>query len=193
MKRLILALCILGVLIAGSAYSQPTDLFFSEYIEGSSLNKALEIYNGTGAAIDLSAGNYEILIYFNGNTTVGNTILLSGTIADGDVYVVADDGVDPAILALADQTSTSAFFNGDDAVALVKNGVTLDVIGQIGFDPGSYWGSGDLTTANRTLRRKSTVGQGDNDGADTFDPSLEWDGFPQDTFEGLGAHTANGT
>ena len=29
----------------------PTELFFSEYIEGSSYNKALEIYNGTGAAI----------------------------------------------------------------------------------------------------------------------------------------------
>ena len=28
----------------------PTELFFSEYIEGSSNNKALEIYNGTGAA-----------------------------------------------------------------------------------------------------------------------------------------------
>ncbi len=27
----------------------PTELFFSEYIEGSSYNKALEIYNGTGS------------------------------------------------------------------------------------------------------------------------------------------------
>ena len=35
----------------------PTELFFSEYIEGSSINKALEIYNGTGAAVDLAAAN----------------------------------------------------------------------------------------------------------------------------------------
>ena len=32
----------------------PTELFFSEYVEGSSNNKALEIYNGTGDAIDLA-------------------------------------------------------------------------------------------------------------------------------------------
>ena len=167
-------------------------LLFSDYIEGSGFNRALEIYNGTGADIGLSDRNYEISIYFNGSPTVGITIPLSGTIANADVYVVVDDGADPAILALADQTSTSAFFNGDDAVALVKNGVTLDVIGQIGVDPGSEWGFGDLSTGNHTLRRKSIVVQGDNIGTDAFDPSLEWDGFPQDTFDGLGSHTANG-
>ena len=33
---------------------RPTELYFSEYIEGSSNNKALEIYNGTGATVDLA-------------------------------------------------------------------------------------------------------------------------------------------
>ena len=46
----------------------PTDLFISEYIEGSSNNKALEIYNGTGTAVNLSTGGYEIFISFNGGT-----------------------------------------------------------------------------------------------------------------------------
>ena len=32
-----------------------SELFISEYIEGSSYNKAIEIYNGTGADVDLSA------------------------------------------------------------------------------------------------------------------------------------------
>ncbi len=99
-----------------------TDLFISEYVEGSSLNKAVEIYNGTGAAVNLAAGGYAIDIYFNGNTSPGTTISLSGTLAPGDVWVVADDGADPAILAVADQTSTSNFFNGDDAVVLRKGG-----------------------------------------------------------------------
>jgi predicted extracellular nuclease len=98
------------------------DLFLSEYVEGSSYNKALEIYNGTGAAVNLGAGGYAIDIYFNGNTSPGTTIQLSGTLADGDVYIVADDGADPAILDVADQTSTSNFFNGDDAVVLRKGG-----------------------------------------------------------------------
>ena len=63
----------------------PSELFFSEYIEGSSYNKALEIYNGTGAAIDLAAGSYTIAIYFNGSATAGTTIALTGTVDDGDV------------------------------------------------------------------------------------------------------------
>ena len=97
-----------------------TGLFFSEYVEGSSLNKALEIYNGTGATVDLAAEGYAIDIYFNGNDSPATTIELSGTIDDGDVYVVADDGADPAVLAVADQTSTSNFFNGNDTVVLQK-------------------------------------------------------------------------
>ena len=42
-----------------AAAAPAVDLFFSEYIEGSSNNKALEIYNGTGSAVDLAAGNYK--------------------------------------------------------------------------------------------------------------------------------------
>jgi predicted extracellular nuclease len=97
-------------------------LFISEYVEGSSYNKALEIYNGTGAAVNLGAEGYAIDIYFNGSTSPGTTIQLSGTLADGDTYIVADDGADSAILAVADQTSTSNFFNGDDAVVLRAGG-----------------------------------------------------------------------
>jgi uncharacterized protein len=124
--------------------AQTAEVFFSEYVEGSNLNRALEIYNGTGVTIDLAAGNYAIDIYFNGNASVGKTIDLTGSVADGDVYVVADDAADAAILAETDQTSTVPFFNGDDAVVLRKDTTIIDVIGQIGYDPGHYWGSDDV-------------------------------------------------
>ena len=39
------------------AEAAASTLFFSEYIEGSSYNKALEICKGTGAGVDLTAGN----------------------------------------------------------------------------------------------------------------------------------------
>ena len=75
---------------AGTARGTPADVFFSEYIEGSSNNKALEIYNGTGATVDLVAGDYTVQMYFNGSTSAGLTIPLTGTaLADGDVYVVS--------------------------------------------------------------------------------------------------------
>ena len=73
----------------GSARAQPTELFFSEYIEGTSNNKALEIFNGTGAPVDLAANGYLIQMFFNGNSAAGVTIGLTGTVAPGDVYVVA--------------------------------------------------------------------------------------------------------
>ena len=67
----------------------------------------------------------------------------------------------------------------------------LDVIGQIGSDPGTEWGAGLTSTADNTLRRNATVCQGDPIGTDPFDPTVEWDGFAIDTIDGLGVHTAN--
>lgn len=46
----------------GNAPAVTSDLFISEYIEGTSNNKAIEIYNGTGAPVDLATGNYVLQI-----------------------------------------------------------------------------------------------------------------------------------
>ncbi|MBG1267000.1 ExeM/NucH family extracellular endonuclease [Nostoc sp. WHI] len=169
-------------------------LFFSEYIEGSSNNKALEIYNSTGATIDLTAGNYVVQFYFNGSTTAGLTIPLTGTVANGDVFVLAQSSASAPILAQADQTSGAAWFNGDDAIVLRQGGASgmlLDSIGQIGFDPGTEWGTGLISTADNTLRRNSSITTGDSNPNDAFDPSVQWNGFAVDTFGGLGNHTVN--
>jgi predicted extracellular nuclease len=181
----------LWIAITAIGRSQPVELFFSEYIEGSSNNKALEIYNGTGAAINLATDGYNVQMHFNGNPLATLTINLTGSVADGDVYVLAQAAATAAILAQADQTNGSGWFNGDDAVVLRKGTTVIDVIGQIGFDPGTEWGSGFTSTADNTLRRKLTVTAGDGDGSNVFDPSVEWDGFATDTFGGLGCHTAD--
>ena len=105
-----------------STCTDPSGLFISEYVEGSSYNKAIEIYNGTGFPVNLAIEGYALDFYFNGKTYPTTTIPLSGIIANGDVFVVADDGAAAAILAVADQTSTMSFFNGDDVVVLRKGG-----------------------------------------------------------------------
>jgi predicted extracellular nuclease len=171
--------------------SQPVELFFSEYIEGSSNNKALEIYNGTGTPINLATDGYNVQMHFNGNPAAGLTINLTGSVADGDVYVLAQAAATGAILAQADQTNGSGWFNGDDAVVLRKGTTVIDVIGQIGLDPGTEWGSGLTSTADNTLRRNLSVTAGDADGSNPFDPSIEWVGFATDTFGGLGCHNAD--
>ena len=195
--RLLVAGLVLAGLAAGvaalvprSAAAPADELFFSEYVEGSSSNKALEIYNGTGSPVMLSDA-YSVQLFANGSPTPTARIPLSGTLADGDVFVLARSASDPVILAVADQTTTSFLFNGDDAVALAKNGSPVDVIGQIGLDPGLEWGTDDASTADNTIRRKQTVAAGEANGSDTFEPSVEWVGFPIDTFDGLGSHAAD--
>ena len=167
-----------------------TDLFISEYVEGSSNNKAIEIFNGTSVPVNLTTGLYGISMYFNGNPISTLTINLNGTIAPGDVFVLAHASADPAMLAQADQTTSAGIFNGNDAVALRKGVALVDVIGQIGVNPGDGgWGTGLTNTTDNTLRRKPTIEAGDTNGMDAFDPAVEWDGFDINTFGGLGAHT----
>jgi hypothetical protein len=183
----------LGVAPAAAGVTGVTELFFSQYIEGSSNNKALEIFNGTGAAIDLTAGGYNVQMYFNGSSSAGLTINLTGSVVDEDVFVLAQSSASSTILAQADQTNSAGWFNGDDAVVLRKGTTVIDVIGQIGFDPGSEWGTGLVSTADNTLIRMPTILTGDVDGSNSFDPSTEWDGYATDTFSGLGEHFATTT
>jgi predicted extracellular nuclease len=169
----------------------PTELFFSEYVEGSSNNKALELFNGTGAPINLATNSYNLQFFFNGATNAGLTINLTGTVGNQDVYVIAHSSANAAILAQADQTSGGGWFTGDDAIVLRKGTTIIDVIGQVGFDPGSAWGSGIVSTMDHTLRRKADVCAGDTNSVDAFDPSAEWEGFANDTFDGVGAHSSS--
>ncbi|MFH0867269.1 MAG: lamin tail domain-containing protein, partial [Bacteroidota bacterium] len=163
-----------------------TDLIISEYYEGASNDKYVEIFNNTGSSVDLS--NYKISIYFNGSTTASN-IALSGTLDDGSVFIIAHSDADGAIQSAADQTSGSIAFNGDDAIALRNlDNDLIDVIGQIGNDPGTEWGSGLTSTADNTLVRISTITSGDTNGADSFDPSTEWNGYSNTTTY-MGSHT----
>ena len=178
----------IAALTPASRAAAPTDLFFSEYIEGTSNNKALEIYNGTGSAVSLAG--YSIQMYFNGGTSPTTTIALAGSVASGDVFVLAQSSAAAAILTMADQTSGASWYNGNDAVVLMKGTTIIDVIGQIGNNPGTEWGSGVASTADNTLRRKAAACLGDDNGGDEFVPATQWEGLATDTFDGLGTHAA---
>jgi hypothetical protein len=89
----------------------------------------------------------------------------------------------------AQQESGALTFNGNDAIILKKGTTVVDSFGQVGFDPGSAWNVGGVTTIDRTLRRKPEIIEGDVIASDPFDPSLEWLQYDRDDFSGLGAHT----
>lgn len=168
----------------------PPDLFFSEYVEGSSNNKAIELYNPTASAIDLSL--YAVKLYSNGVTAPTSTQALSGSLPPGGTIVLANAGATAAFKPAGTQDSGVANFNGDDALTLEKSGTVIDRIGQVGFDPGTEWKSANgASTLNQTLRRKATVKSGDPNPGIAFDTATQWDSFPIDTSAGLGSHTVN--
>lgn len=188
-----MALFLIATLTQNTSHlkAQTSDLFFSEYVEGSSFNKAIELYNGTAFAIDLAAGQYLVQVYYNGSTT-SNNIALTGTINPGTTMVLAHTqatlGITPAM------TSTVLNFNGNDAVVLRKNGTSgqiLDIIGQVGVNPGTQWGGNDTSTFDRTLRRKPSICNGTSSTLTPFYPGQQWDGYPLNTTAGLGSHSTS--
>jgi len=180
------------------------DLFISEYIEGSSSNKAVEIANTTGSDVDLS--QYEI---WRANSTGGvvnwnvvNKYPLSGTLLNNSVYVICNALAIDSIKVRSDVVGGAldgiTYFNGDDAVAIAKriegNMILIDAVGIEGPDPGTAWSVSGITnaTAEHTLLRKSYINSGNIDwtitsGTNAFD--TEWKVFPQNYYGNLGLLT----
>ena len=167
MKKYIILL--INLLIVSTGFSQ--DLFFSEYAEGSSNNKYLEIYNPTSETISLDGYAYPNVS--NAPTTVGvhefwNTFETGATIAPGAVYIIAHGSADQTILDKANETH-NFLSNGDDGYALAKGTETdytyIDFVGDFNGDPGSGWDVAGVTAATKdhTLVRKATVTTGNTD------------------------------
>jgi len=190
------------VLATSVAFGQVADLFFSEYIEGGSSNKALELYNGTGADVDLV--NYQIAQSVNGGGwEYFHTFPTGATIADGDVWVIINKDVSVTLYDTLNADEVLAYpsvvhHNGDDARALIKISGTdttwLDIIGDPGTDPGDGWDVAGVTNATKdhSLVRKENVFFGNTDwtaSAGTHADTSEWIVLAKDVLDSLGAHT----
>lgn len=217
-------------LMSGINAQDCSDIFISEYVEGSNNNKALELYNPTSKTIDLS--KYYLSRYSNGGLTPSTTNL-GGYIEPNSTYVIVIDRRDPNgvtvnvpvwngywnpeeqlntdteyditedLQSLADtfmnpdyNVANSMSFNGNDAITLEKGTDIIDVFGKIGEDPGQAWSdeNGTWWTKDQTLIRKQTVKSGfyyNPLEPFTFDPTLEWDSLPNNTFSELGQHACN--
>ena len=174
-----------------------TDLFISEYVHGSSNEKYVEIFNGTGADVDLS--NYRLRLYANGSSSTTNDVLLSGILSNNSVIVYRNNL--STLYSGVSTVNAAMNFNGDDALSLYKisTASNVDIFGRIGNDPGSAWtGADGYTTLSKTLVRKSSVLGGvtispTGTGASAFTTlNSEWNMFNVDTVSNLGAHSFDG-
>ncbi|MFH1851071.1 MAG: lamin tail domain-containing protein [Candidatus Neomarinimicrobiota bacterium] len=176
----------------------PPTLFFSEYIEGGSYNKALEIYNPTSATVSLA--DYQLVNCSNGCDATNiwdftNDIFGTLSIDAGAVIVVADSRANADMLALADVTH-DYLSNGDDTYALqIKStGAIVDIIGDSSIvDVGDGWDVAGVTLATKdhTLIRKYTVTTGNTNwasSAGTDATDSEWIVADKDYYGNLGVH-----
>ncbi|MEI6766769.1 MAG: lamin tail domain-containing protein [Bacteroidota bacterium] len=217
MKRTLLIVSALLMAMFANAQSC-TEFFFSEYVEGTSQNKAMEIYNPTAAPKNLSG--YFLNRYSNGGSTVAESLALSGIVPAYGTWVVTNGQLDSNSYGFIDSVlynmgnqhgsgvhgTDPLYYNGNDAITLeMTGGVIVDVFGHVGApDPGSGWydqpgPNGDYTTTydylawsvNHTLIRKPTVLAGITTNPTPFIVNLEWDSLPENTWSHLGSHTCN--
>lgn len=160
------------VSITTNAAPTASELYISEYLEGSSNNKVIEITNPTGSAISLT--NYSIKKQANGSGSWVNEVFLSGTINSKSTYLIKN-GSYALACSLGSAQSVAAApmdFNGNDPIGLFKNGTLIDIVGT--FNGGSANFAIDVD-----LRRKVIIPN------TTYTPS-EWDSFAVDTCNNLG-------
>ncbi|MXR71015.1 extracellular exonuclease ExeM [Shewanella sp. JBTF-M18] len=166
-------LSVLALSIAAALpVSAKADLLITEYVEGSSFNKAIELYNSGDTAVDLTG--YKLVRYKDGDTTASDMVALDGlTIASKKLKVVVHPSASIALGSDVDSSTASLSFNGGDAVALVKDGTVVDIIGAVPTPSG--WGK------DATIQRNSDA----LSASDVFVES-QWKVLPVDTFTGLG-------
>ncbi len=217
MKTRLLSILVF-VLTAGLSAQDCGNLFISEYVEGWSNNKALEVYNASPNPIDMAP--YGLVRFRNQNQNPSNAVDLQGILMPYETYVVVIDkrdstGVDfeapvwDELQLLADTFANpqhnggmeTMYFNGNDAIMLLdldmSNGLVVhDLIGKVGdSDFPDGWGpyidsQGETVymSANHTLIRKQTILSGLTSNPATYDLQAEFDTLPANTFDNLGIH-----
>ena len=162
------------------------DLIISEYVEGDSHNKAIELHNPSPITISLEA--YTVQVYNNGATEPTQELQLEGQLLPGGTFVIGNSQATPVIQNVSTVFSQVTWYNGNDAIVLRKNGEPIDIMGVIGQDPGEPWTvTSGGAMAEFTLVRKPNVGHGTTDWNEGM---TQWDSYPQDTFDFLGTHSA---
>lgn len=217
MKKILLFAA--GIIAAISIKAQCDDLMISEYVEGNSQNKGVEIYNPTSQPISLAG--YTLVRFSNGSNEPTDfrdldVIPEVQVVQPYDVVFVVNGQtveneygvVDPELYALGDIPGQGeygldpCYFNGNDAVAILKNNNTelVDLFGKIGEDPGDGWCDADSLnyiagdyfwlswSANHTLIRKPSITTRVTGNPTYFNPAEQYDSLPQNTWDYIGVH-----
>ena len=166
----LLTACFLGLMSTGMGQ------IISQYIDTNSGTspKGIEVWNNTGSTLDFGTNNLIVQKGTNGGALSTDYTLSSGTLASGDVIVIGTSDMQATTESNGATFYLKAFsFNGDDALAITYGGVTTDVFGNPGSDPGSEWSGNGVSTADQNISLLSSISTGDTDG--WTDPSTRFE------------------
>ena len=158
--------------------TQAGDLMISAYYEGASNDKAIELFNGTGKDVDLS--KYQLKKQTNGAGEYVVNYKLSGTLQNNkSCVVVYMYSTNEALRSKATHFADSVVaFNGNDALALFRNGIPVDVVGKKDGGADFYWGQ------DKYLKRKKEITHPTN----LFSMD-EWNVYPYSEVSLIGVHS----
>jgi Lamin Tail Domain/Secretion system C-terminal sorting domain len=149
MKKFILSIVALAAAFNAFAQTPCSELFISEYIEGTNTNKAIGIYNPTNAPVNLAG--YSLGRFSNGASSLSSTTLiqLSGTIQPYDEYVFVISHADTTIGG-----QDQPVWNGYQKMALNTDAVTG--LPQLGANGDSLYRALTYNTASAKFQWEST-------------------------------------
>lgn len=140
---------------------QKTELFISEYYEGASYNKYIEIYNPNDYDVELDG--YMLKLGING-ASFSTTYSYTGTLGAYETFVVAHSSSSDDIKYLIEllggrgDLHSVANFNGNDTIGLFNGEELIDVFGVYGENPGTSWNVGSGNTVDHVIIRNAGYG-----------------------------------
>lgn len=167
-----IAVC-LGLLGASSIFSVAhAQLMFSQYIDGNSNKKGLEIYNPDATSVNLA--DYEIQQFNNGTTLKPLVFPLNGNLKSKGRFLVGHAALQTELGDKVNQVAGFTF-NGDDAILLVYKGKVIDRFGRLGEQPTSGgWGTTIISKANSFTRLQTVNPVTEIDPTTAFDLDGSW-------------------
>lgn len=167
-----IAVC-LGLLGASSIFSVAhAQLMFSQYIDGNSNKKGLEIYNPDATSVNLA--DYEIQQFNNGTTLKPLVFPLNGNLKSKGRFLVGHAALQTELGDKVNQVAGFTF-NGDDAILLVYKGKVIDRFGRLGEQPTSGgWGTTTISKANSFTRLQTVNPVTEIDPTTAFDLDGSW-------------------
>lgn len=150
------------------------ELFISKYIDGTLNNQAIELFNPTNEAIDLT--NYYLAILSNGSFVPTSEIIFSGALDPNETFLIVKTGAEAELLAKADLVSSNLKFDGNDTIQLRRSNDTyIDTIYHVG--------NISFTLDEEIFVRKMSITAGNR----SFSQA-EWVGFIPSYFNPIGTH-----